>query len=559
MKRPEKNCPLKVLFGTNSFINSNDCNNDLTTISDRFVTNNYLQIVNNFKTFAIDKSNSKFSIESIDGSIIKEILDFFGTDIDEEFLFLIVELIGILLGDGNIWDYGFKIDLNRIDEAKYVDYVNSLIFTIFNRKPNNRNRQALDGTDNGAGIRLSLYGKSIINFLVKIGLKIGHKIRNEAQVPIWVLNNRPLIPFCLKGFFDTDGNVDIHTKERSLVLRFVSGSHLLANNFKDMCEKIDINASINKQKNYGYGTWSWVVSIGSKENVRKFIEVVKPTKFLFRKKLIGMRLIVLEDPIKKEIVFQKEQETFSEKKLIRQTKKYKIFLKNIFSEYKWQNNDHIIEKFINNSLTLKSHPYNISLAEKLKILFENEGTIDDAMKKLEQIEGFRLNNHTVKKHIKKLFNSEHYIKIYSNANHNPLEVNGKNFYDKWDNNNSRIIIDSDNKRVFQFNQNLKIQIAIYIYKILSKLENPKESSDEKILYHIEKLANQSPFLGRLSYIFNDNTQNQIILSYLRVIIRIVEFYINNPKHNKSISNYEEFIEYIKNKRLYHEKQKIIRE
>jgi hypothetical protein len=326
-----------------------------------------------------------------------------------------------------------------------------------------------------------------------------------------------------------------------------------------MCEKIDINASINKQKNYGYGTWSWVVSIGSKENVRKFIEVVKPTKFLFRKKLIGMRLIVLEDPIKKEIVFQKEQETFSEKKLIRQTKKYKIFLKNIFSEYKWQNNDHIIEKFINNSLTLKSHPYNISLAEKLKILFENEGTIDDAMKKLEQIEGFRLNNHTVKKHIKKLFNSEHYIKIYSNANHNPLEVNGKNFYDKWDNNNSRIIIDSDNKRVFQFNQNLKIQIAIYIYKILSKLENPKESSDEKILYHIEKLANQSPFLGRLSYIFNDNTQNQIILSYLRVIIRIVEFYINNPKHNKSISNYEEFIEYIKNKRLYHEKQKIIRE
>ena len=513
-----------------------------------------------FNVFVVDylEKYPDLTIENIDNLIIKEILNFFREDLNEKFLFLIAELIGILLGDGNLWRYGFRIDLNRIDEPKYVDYVYTLISTIFNKKPISHNRKGIDGTYEGKGVRLHIYGVNIINFLVKLGLRVGHKIRDNAEVPNWVRNNRLLIPFCIRGLFDTDGNIDIHTDTRSLVLRFVSGSYLIANNFKDMCEKIDIVANINKQKTrikkYDKIYDSYVVSIGSKENVKKFLEIVKPRKFLFRKKIIGMRLMILEDPIKKEIVAQKEQEIFANnKKLFRQTSIYEKFLQNIFSENKWIIDEDIIEKFIDNSLNLKSHPYNISLAEKLKILFEKEGTIEDAMKKLEQIEGFRLNNHTVKKHIKKLLDSEYYIKIYSNANHNPLEVKGKNFYDKWDNNNSRIIIDIDNKRVFQFNQNLKIQIAIYIYKILSKLENPKESSDDKILYYIKKLANQSPFLGRLSYIFNDNTQNQILLSYLKRIIGIVKLYKNNPKHNKSKFNYEVFIKYIKNKRVYHEK------
>ncbi len=504
------------------------------------------------------KLESNLTIENIDNLIIKEFQDFFQDDFNEKFLFLIAELIGILLGDGNLWHYGFRIDLNRIDEPKYVDYVFTLISTIFNKKPKSHNRKGIDGTYEGKGIRLHIYGVNIINFLVKLGLTVGHKIRNNAEVPNWVRNNRILIPFCIRGLFDTDGNIDIHTDTRSLVLRFVSASYLIANNFKDMCEKIGIKANINKQKNsdgYNKGKegefYSWVVSIGSKDNVKKFFEIINPKRFLFRKKLIGMRLMILEDPIKKEIVAQREQETFTEdKKLIRQTKKYETFLENIFFEYNWSNSNYMVEKFIDKALKLKSHPYNVLKTERLKSLFEQKGTIEFVLNELDNVYGYRINAHTVNKHIKKLLSNEYYTKLYNNASYNPLEVDGEDFYNKWINNNSRIIIDISKEKVVQFNQDLKIQIAFYIYKKLSGHKNNGEGFENEILYNIKDLSNESIFLGRLSYILNDDDQNQFVLEYLRIIIKIVRFYIKSPKIDELDFNYVKFKQYIANKRIY---------
>ena len=57
----------------------------------------------------------------------------FGEDIS------FAELIGIMLGDGNIYDSGRRyilgISINRIDSPRNVNYVENLLFRIFKIKP----------------------------------------------------------------------------------------------------------------------------------------------------------------------------------------------------------------------------------------------------------------------------------------------------------------------------------------------------------------------------------------------------------------------------------------
>jgi len=80
----------------------------------------------------IDKSiNLKRVVffNSFEISIIME----FGEDIS------FAELIGIMLGDGNIYDSGRRyilgISINRIDSPRNVNYVENLLFRIFKIKP----------------------------------------------------------------------------------------------------------------------------------------------------------------------------------------------------------------------------------------------------------------------------------------------------------------------------------------------------------------------------------------------------------------------------------------
>ena len=119
------------------------------------------------------------------------------------------ELIGILLGDGNLFSKSYQnqldISLNRIDDPKYVSYVKNLMETLLNR-------EIKISKQKGKGISLRVYSKLIIKTLVNLGLKVGNKVKNQVGVPDLIFKNKSFIIRCLKGLFDTDGSINIDNK-----------------------------------------------------------------------------------------------------------------------------------------------------------------------------------------------------------------------------------------------------------------------------------------------------------------------------------------------------------
>lgn len=92
----------------------------------------------------------------------------------------------------------------------------------------------------------------------------------------------------MKGLFDTDGSLFPVLKENSIKLNFKNGSFPLVNNFKHMCESIDIKTSKissyeEKLKRTGKFSTTYIVQIQAKDQVKNFIELINPMKRIYRK------------------------------------------------------------------------------------------------------------------------------------------------------------------------------------------------------------------------------------------------------------------------------------
>lgn len=115
------------------------------------------------------------------------------------------EFIGILLGDGSINKYQITITLNSVDDKEYSKFVTKLIKSLFNIKPGVQ----VHKTIRCLSIRISR--SSLIKWLVDVhGLKIGHKVCQQVDVPKWIQNNRNFAFACVRGLVDTDGCVFVH-------------------------------------------------------------------------------------------------------------------------------------------------------------------------------------------------------------------------------------------------------------------------------------------------------------------------------------------------------------
>lgn len=118
----------------------------------------------------------------------------------------LAELIGIILGDGNIWAdnhyYYLTIVGNEKKDKDYLlNYVKPLIKKVFNEDMNIRRHK----THN----ELFLYkgSKSLVFTLKHFGLKEGNKIKNNVGIPSWIFKNKSYIRACIRGLIDTDGCV----------------------------------------------------------------------------------------------------------------------------------------------------------------------------------------------------------------------------------------------------------------------------------------------------------------------------------------------------------------
>lgn len=178
---------------------------------------------------------------------------------------LLAELIGIILGDGNINKYQLKISLNAKTDVKYADFIYDLCYKLFKLKAAKRVRKknTLD---------LVLSSVNLTNYLVTLGLKIGDKIRQSVNIPNWILEERKYAVACLRGLVDTDGGIYYHKHSvdgityRHIGICFTSYSPQLLKSVYEIFIKLGFNAKINF--NGGH------IFLYRKDEIKKYFEEI---------------------------------------------------------------------------------------------------------------------------------------------------------------------------------------------------------------------------------------------------------------------------------------------
>lgn len=117
----------------------------------------------------------------------------------------LAEFVGIVLGDGGISKKQVTITLHRITDSEYAKYVKRLVKNLFVVEMGVYENPRYLAND------LSISRVELVEYLVKeVGLKIGNKLKNQADIPVWIKNDKNFCAACLRGLVDTDGSVFTH-------------------------------------------------------------------------------------------------------------------------------------------------------------------------------------------------------------------------------------------------------------------------------------------------------------------------------------------------------------
>lgn len=141
----------------------------------------------------------------------------------------LAELVGIILGDGNINYYkkGKNIGVYQIkiagdymkDREYHLNYVKPLFESVFNLNATEITNEKYNGRF------ICLSSKELVEFFAELGLPPGNKIKNQVKIPKWVFDNNKLLKCCIRGLIDTDGSIFKMSKRDSGLLRISFTNH----------------------------------------------------------------------------------------------------------------------------------------------------------------------------------------------------------------------------------------------------------------------------------------------------------------------------------------------
>lgn len=170
----------------------------------------------------------------------------------------LAELIGIVLGDGNLYKHprteNLRVTCNA-NEIAYVQHVSYLIKKVFDKAPNIRKRN-----DENA-ISIDIYQCEISK---RLNLPCGNKIKNNAGIPVWIFLNDKYTIRCLKGLFETDGCFHEDIKNYTRCIEFKNNCERLKKDVYNILLKLGFNPQLGI--NY--------VRLARKNEVYKFKELI---------------------------------------------------------------------------------------------------------------------------------------------------------------------------------------------------------------------------------------------------------------------------------------------
>jgi len=197
----------------------------------------------NYNEYVIDKKNDDWG-RSKGGKSSKGNTKQFTEPKESEQL---AELFGIILGDGHIHKhvkenarcYSIQVTGDSRNDFDYLsNYTSSLIKNIFKERPK------LKKVPNVNAIFIILYGKSIVEFIIRKGIKAGNKKINNQDIPNWITKNDKYLKACIRGLIDTDGSVHLISKEnKNLRICFTSYIPPLINQVREALTKFNLHPS----------------------------------------------------------------------------------------------------------------------------------------------------------------------------------------------------------------------------------------------------------------------------------------------------------------------------
>lgn len=182
----------------------------------------------------------------------------------------LAELIGIILGDGNIWCkkegyYYVRICGDAEKDRDYLlNYVKPLFEKLFKKKMH------LIKHSTHKELFISIGNKDVVFTLNHFGLPSGNKKKNNVGIPNWILESNEYIKACIRGLIDTDGSVCPITGRDYPYIWFSCNIENLRKTFKIAMEKIGFNTSKwNIREGRTPDTY-----IGKKELIKKYIQTI---------------------------------------------------------------------------------------------------------------------------------------------------------------------------------------------------------------------------------------------------------------------------------------------
>lgn len=120
----------------------------------------------------------------------------------------LAELIGIVLGDGNIHyfkkgkkigSYMLRIAGDKVKDYNYLTkYIYCLIKKLFDVEPKIEKRRNNE-------LLVIVHSKKLVEFFISQGLKPGNKTKNKVGIPSWIFGKEKYLKACVRGLIDTDG------------------------------------------------------------------------------------------------------------------------------------------------------------------------------------------------------------------------------------------------------------------------------------------------------------------------------------------------------------------
>lgn len=199
----------------------------------------------NFDQFIIEKLNDNWG-KSKGGTLSEGSIKKLNCPLKNEKL---AELIGAILGDGNITFYkkGKKIGVYQIriagDYERDRDYHSRYLKNLADKTINIKPKVVLFLKNNERF--LVFYSKELVEFMINMGLKPGNKIKNQLSIPDWILDKDSYLKACLRGLIDTDGCIHKMSKKDPNLLRinFTNFNKKLLSDVRGSLIKLGFNPS----------------------------------------------------------------------------------------------------------------------------------------------------------------------------------------------------------------------------------------------------------------------------------------------------------------------------